>query len=377
MDESSFEMSHHAESFDISPEERGALARESTEDGTLATNVQWHEHCVANRRKEHLSISILSVENAAMVPAEHQSESPGVGKDCGTKETAKGRRRRRSCSTPVPGTTPTQRAYREHTRDLLRKLDRLLPTLPSAGETLGDKLKKASKPSRPKNVLFEILLDHIEKLRRDDEALEMAEHFMNHSVCNDSESSLLMQAKGENTMGSPHYGVPVEEMYGEDLDQHNPPEQQSFYFGHEVCTEHVQCFSRPAGHTDVMNAQSIHVPVSSHLSSSHPGQLGPAHATYEHKPVLGGGQPDKEILDWLLEGSDFKVTAHEKGVEQKDAVAVQEWIRGSQYARAPPSETDFRSLVCVVEPVPASQFSMGAQHAFSGPGMQPPASGML
>lgn len=92
-------------------------------------------------------------------------------------------------------------------------------------------------------------------------------------------------------------------------------------------------FSHLAGQqTDVLDAQSASE--SSHVLLSHPSQLGSAHATFEQNSILGGGQQDREIMEWLQEGSDFKVVTIclaylEDHVCVHDTLAVSVWFQAA------------------------------------------------
>jgi hypothetical protein len=81
------------------------------------------------------------------------------------------------------GTSPTQRAYRSHTSDLIARLDLLLAPkkLSTSADANGNRLpdplgsKQSSVKSRPRNVVLRDLVDILTKIWRDEKSLELLE----------------------------------------------------------------------------------------------------------------------------------------------------------------------------------------------------------
>lgn len=83
------------------------------------------------------------------------------------------------------GTSPTQRAYRSHTSDLITRLDRLLaPKKPQASADAGKRKADAQgagsaagpfSKSRPRNIVLRDLVETLTKIWRDDKSLELIE----------------------------------------------------------------------------------------------------------------------------------------------------------------------------------------------------------
>jgi len=214
---------------------------------------------------------------------------------------------------PVGGTTATQQAYRVLTRDLVAKLEQILPENPNTAELVGEKWKRGAKTGRPRNVVLGDLVDIVQKIRMDEVALELAEKFRKKPRNGPPVTLVQAHAPTPTRANAPaaamyHVGVPVADInftmmqYGTHHQQYcHVSAPSSFPLGYppEPQMAHVS-YQPPV----IAEGQAQHeLPTEFPFVTSLP-PTSMAHTTIDQSSILGGGNQDAEILAWLHEGVD-------------------------------------------------------------------------